>query len=185
MSDLPPPPPPGPPPPPPPPPGGFGAPPPGYVVYGAHTGPPGSLALAGFWSRVGAALIDGLLLGIPFAILAAMVVDSPDLNVTVSYGYRSDAPAWLNLLSTLVGVTYYAWFEGGPTGQTIGKRALGIRVVDAATGQPPIGYGRGIGRYFARIISAIPCGLGYLWMLWDGRKQTWHDKIVGTLVVKG
>lgn len=57
-------------------------------------------------------------------------------------------------------------------------------LVDASTGQPGIGVGRGVGRYFARWLSSIPLGLGYFWMLWDGRKQTWHDKLVGSLVVK-
>ena len=70
----------------------------------------------------------------------------------------------------------------GRTGQTVGKRALGVRVLDARTGTP-IGVGRAIGRHFGKIISAIPCGLGYLWMLWDPNKQTWHDKMVGSYVV--
>ena len=43
----------------------------------------------------------------------------------------------------------------------------------------------GIGRYFARWLSAIPLLLGYFWMLWDPKKQTWHDKLVSTIVVKG
>ena len=72
----------------------------------------------------------------------------------------------------------------GTTGQTLGKRALSVRVVDAHTGAPS-GVGRAIGRYFARIISAIPCFLGFLWMLWDPNKQTWHDKMVGSFVVSG
>jgi uncharacterized RDD family membrane protein YckC len=50
-------------------------------------------------------------------------------------------------------------------------------------GRGPIGLGRGIGRYFARILSALPLFLGYFWMIWDGEKQTWHDKLVGTVVV--
>ena len=60
---------------------------------------------------------------------------------------------------------------------------MGIRVVDAKTGAV-IGQARAIGRYFAMIISAIPCYLGFLWPLWDVRKQTFHDKIVGTVVLK-
>ena len=54
---------------------------------------------------------------------------------------------------------------------------------DAATAQP-IGAGRAIGRYFAMFLSAILCYLGYLWMLWDPQKQTWHDKIASSVVVK-
>lgn len=79
-------------------------------------------------------------------------------------------------------VTYFALMEG-KRGQTLGKRALGIRVVDIQTGQP-IGVGRGVGRYFARLLSGAACYLGYLWMLWDDQKQTWHDKLTTSVVVR-
>jgi uncharacterized RDD family membrane protein YckC len=140
--------------------------------------------MAGFWARLAAAIIDSLVLGVPLGILTSLVVDGGGVAVSSGYGYQPDGPAWLNLVGTLIGIAYYGMLEGGATGQTLGKRVLGIRVVDTATGLPPIGVGRGIGRYFARILSAIPCALGYFWMLWDDRKQTWHDKIVRTYVVK-
>jgi uncharacterized RDD family membrane protein YckC len=76
---------------------------------------------------------------------------------------------------------YYGIMDG-TSGQTLGKRAVGIKVVDARTGGV-IGIGRGIGRYFARIISAIPCFLGYFWMLWDPNNQCWQDKMVGSYVI--
>ena len=85
-------------------------------------------------------------------------------------------------INTLVGLGYFAYFEGSPAGQTIGKRALGIRVIDYRTGGP-LGFGRGILRYLGRILSSIPCLLGYFWMLWDREKQTWHDKLCSTVVV--
>ena len=78
--------------------------------------------------------------------------------------------------------SYFTYFEGGPTGQTLGKRALGIRVIDFKGGGP-IGYARGLVRYIARFLSAIVFFLGYFWMLWDPEKQTWQDKIAGTVVV--
>jgi uncharacterized RDD family membrane protein YckC len=86
------------------------------------------------------------------------------------------------LIAFVLAVGYFTYFEGGPTGQTIGKRAVGIRVYDFARGGP-IGYPRGLGRYFARWLSAIPCFLGYFWMLWDGEKQCWHDKLCTDVVV--
>ena len=61
-------------------------------------------------------------------------------------------------------------------------KAMGIRVIDANDGGP-IGFGRGVIRYFGRIISAIPLGLGYWWMLWDPEKQCWHDKFASDYVV--
>ena len=57
-----------------------------------------------------------------------------------------------------------------------------IRVVDFETGGP-IGYLRGFIRYIGRYVSAIVLLLGYLWMLWDREKQTWHDKFAGSVVV--
>jgi uncharacterized RDD family membrane protein YckC len=70
------------------------------------------------------------------------------------------------------------------TGQTWGRRIVGIKVVRADNGQP-IGWGRAIGRTLLEgSISGWICYLGFLWMLWDDNKQTWHDKIVGSIVVK-
>lgn len=167
----------------PPPPTGPPPPPPGYTNYGDHLRPGGHATLAGFWIRFLAALIDGVILSIPTSILIALI-DGGDAYFSIGAGTRPGATAAANLVGTVVGVLYYSFLEGGATGQTLGKRVVGIRVVDASTGQPGIGVGRGVGRYFARWLSSIPLGLGYFWMLWDGRKQTWHDKLVGSLVVK-
>jgi uncharacterized RDD family membrane protein YckC len=183
--DLPPPPGSFPPPPPPPaaPPGFSGPPPAGYTAFGAETGR-SAFEPASFGTRLLALLVDGLIISVPFWILAALVQTGDDRNFRFGYGYQPGAEGWLNLMSTIVSVCYYGYFEGGPTGQTIGKRVLGVRVVDAASGQPGIGFGRAVGRYFASILSAIPCLLGYFWMLWDDRKQTWHDKLLSTNVAK-
>jgi uncharacterized RDD family membrane protein YckC len=88
----------------------------------------------------------------------------------------------LTLVALVVAVIYYSQLEG-KKGQTVGKQALGIRVVDINSGEV-IGVSRGVGRYFARWLSALPCGLGYFWMLWDGQKQTWHDKLTSAVVVR-
>jgi uncharacterized RDD family membrane protein YckC len=72
----------------------------------------------------------------------------------------------------------------GRTGQSIGRSLVNIRVVDADTRQP-IGLGRAFGRFLAaQFLSRWFCSLGYLWMLFNGRKQTWHDLIVSSVVVK-
>ena len=131
----------------------------------AYTGK-GSGPRAGFWTRFGAYIVDVLILLVP-NIVIAVVLDSPALE---------------SLLQIIIGVTYFAYFEGGPTGQTLGKRALGIRVIDLKRGGP-IGYGRAVLRYIGRILSTIVVLLGYFWMIWDPEKQTWHDKIAGSVVV--
>jgi uncharacterized RDD family membrane protein YckC len=84
--------------------------------------------------------------------------------------------------SFLIGILYFSYFEGSGSGQTVGKKAMSIRVIDFNTGGP-IGFGRGLIRYIGKIISSIPCLLGFFWMLWDREKQTWHDKIATTVVV--
>jgi uncharacterized RDD family membrane protein YckC len=120
---------------------------------------------ANFGQRLVAAIIDGIIVGVVGTVVGLIVRNGLG-----------------GILSLALGVAYYGWLEGSPSGQTVGKRMLGIRVYDLHQGGP-IGTGRAIGRYFARIVSAIPCFLGYFWMLWDKEKQTWHDKLVGSVVV--
>lgn len=120
---------------------------------------------AGFWQRFAASLLDGILLGIPYFVLSAVS------SVAVAYA-----------LYLLLALAYYTYFEGGPTGQTLGKKALNIRVIDFAGGGS-IGMSRAFIRYIGRIVSSIPLFLGYFWMLWDREKQTWHDKLAGSVVV--
>jgi uncharacterized RDD family membrane protein YckC len=120
---------------------------------------------AGFWRRFAAALIDGIIIGIVVIVLEAILKSAAG-----------------SIIGFVIGIAYFGWLEGSASGQTIGKRGMGIRVYDLR-GRGAIGFGRGVGRYFGRIVSAIPLYLGYFWMLWDGEKQTWHDKLVGTVVV--
>ena len=67
-------------------------------------------------------------------------------------------------------------------GATPGKILFECRVVDARTGRPP-GWARATVRYLCYFVSLVPLGLGFLWIAWDKRKQGWHDKLAGTLVV--
>jgi uncharacterized RDD family membrane protein YckC len=86
------------------------------------------------------------------------------------------------VLAVFAGLAYFSYFEGSSSGQTIGKRAMSIRVVDATT-FGPIRPGRAALRYVGRLVSGIALFIGYLWSLWDPEGQTWHDKIAGTYVV--
>ena len=120
---------------------------------------------AGFWRRFWALFLDGIVLGIVGGGLQAIVGRS--------FG---------GLVALAVYIGYFGYFIGSPSGQTIGKRALGIRVIDANSGGS-IGFSRAVLRFFAAILSALVFYLGYFWMLWDSEKQTWHDKIAGDVVV--
>lgn len=119
---------------------------------------------AGWWVRFGAVIIDGVILAVVNLILVAALKGVG------------------NALGLLVSLAYFTYFEGGPTGQTVGKRALGIRVISLDDGGP-IGYGRGFIRWIGRIISTIVIFLGYFWMLWDKESQCWHDKFANDVVV--
>lgn len=118
---------------------------------------------ANFGQRLLAVIIDGIIVAVVSSLVGAILGDVGQL------------------VGFLAGLGYYIYFEGSPSGQTVGKRAMGIRVVTEEGG--PLGYGLATGRYFARILSGIPCLLGYFWMLWDDKKQTWHDKLVHSNVV--
>jgi uncharacterized RDD family membrane protein YckC len=85
-------------------------------------------------------------------------------------------------LSLVFSFGYYTYFHGR-TGQTPGDAAVGIRVVDIESGEV-IGYGRAFGRALVSIASILVIAIGYLWMLWDPRKQTWHDKAVGSIPLR-
>jgi uncharacterized RDD family membrane protein YckC len=128
----------------------------------AGDGPSGPRA--NFGQRLGAYLVDVIALGVIYFIL--LVISRP-----LAYA-----------VGTILSLVYFTYFEGSASGQTVGKRLLGIRVIDFSSGGP-IGYGRAFVRWIARILSGIVCLLGYLWMLWDKEKQTWHDKLATTVVV--
>jgi uncharacterized RDD family membrane protein YckC len=85
-------------------------------------------------------------------------------------------------IAALVWALYNA-YQAGSTGQSVGKKIVGTRLVRATDGQY-IGGGLAIGRYFLHILDGLPCFLGYLWPLWDAKKQTFADKIVGSVVIK-
>ena len=133
---------------------------PGPGGGGVQSGP-----RASFGIRFVAALIDGILLGVIGGVLSLVL-----------------GRALGSALQVLLGLAYSVYLEGSPSGQTLGKRAMSIRVLDF-NGTGSIGPTRALIRYLVKIVSAIPCFLGYLWMLWDPEKQTWHDKIAQSVVV--
>ena len=148
----------------------------------------------GSWiARVGARIIDGIISAIFTAPAYIALLAGPKEETSCPSSIdalRCEGPTGASIgLAIVLGLIGLIAFlvlyckKVGATGQSWGHKACGLRVVDAQTGSM-IGGGRALGRYFAQIISAIPCYLGFLWPLWDARKQTFHDKIVGTVVVK-
>lgn len=139
--------------------------------------PPGSYGSgpsgprAGFWIRFGAVLLDALIVSVPALILIFLIAQVSSGLAILFY------ILWIVAL-----IAYPIYFEGGPTGATYGKRICGIKVIDFNTGGP-IGYGRAFIRYLVKSFLSGIFFLGYLWMLWDKEKQTWHDKLSNSVVV--
>ncbi len=138
---------------------------------------------AGFWRRLGAFAVDVLLLTVlllPLLILLAKLAPAPQAEVVTS---ANAAPLWLVLLvEDLLPLAIFVFFWVR-YGATPGKMLLECRIIDARTGANPTLL-RAILRYFAYLLSALPLGLGFFWIGWDRRKQGFHDKIAGTLVVR-
>lgn len=131
------------------------------------------MVLAGFWRRVLAQVID-CLWTLPLSLVLALV----------GAGLRGggETPALSELLQALILALIVLIFWAGRQA-TPGKWVLGLRIVAAEDGgHVPIG--RLVARYLGYILSSIPFGLGFLWMLWDPRRQCWHDKMARTLVVR-
>ena len=161
---------------PPPPPPGY-APPPqmgGYQPMAVAS--PGSYG--GFWIRLVAYIIDAIILGIFGAILSVPLgVNYSDVNSLNSAAARTS-----NGIDLVLSLVYFVglWtYMGG----TIGQRIFGMRVVDAASGQP-IGLGKAVVRWLGLLLSFFVCFIGVIWVAFDARKQGWMDKIAGTVVVR-
>ena len=143
----------------------------------------------GFWRRLYAFTVDKIILG--FIGMILMVVGTAAFGLGISpYDMTADPEALMALggkifllyqaITLLLDMAYFTYFHG-TTGQTPGKRLLGLRVVEEAGG--PIGLGTAFLRWVGYIVSAVPMLMGFLWAGADRRKQGWHDKIAGTVVI--
>ncbi|WP_299532489.1 RDD family protein [uncultured Streptomyces sp.] len=153
-----------------------GVPPQGYGQqpgFGYGTGRP---ELAHWGLRFAALLLDGLVIcvGYIFIIIgAALSESSPGLgSVLAIIGFLA-----------MFGVGIWMIYQEGKTGQTLGKKALGIRLLRESDGRP-LGFGMAFVRRIAHALDSFACYLGWLWPLWDEKKQTFADKVCSTVVVK-
>ena len=139
----------------------------------------GTSMYAGFWRRVVAVILDGLVLGIVTVPLNLAFGGGDDFGSNSSM-YSSPAAS---SISTVLGWVYYALMESSAKQATLGKMAMGITVTDLEGRR--IGFGKATGRHFAKILSALILGIGFLMVAFTQRKQGLHDILAGTLVVKG
>jgi len=135
------------------------------------------LEYVGFWARVGAALIDTVVLLVIITpalvaiygwefFMAEGLVQGP-ADVLISWVLPAVACIWL-------------WHK---LRATPGKMLIGAEIVDAGTGEA-MSLGQSVVRYLGYFVSIIPLCLGLIWVAFDPRKQGWHDKIAGTVVVR-
>jgi uncharacterized RDD family membrane protein YckC len=125
------------------------------------------VAYANWAQRVGAYLIDA----VPAWILILIGVITRSLVVYLLFA-----------LASLAWVIYNRWIQAGRTGQSLGKRTLGLRLISENTGEP-IGAGMAFARDICHLVDSIICYVGWLFPLWDAKRQTIADKILSTVVV--
>jgi len=132
----------------------------------------------GFWIRLLASVIDSILMLMIIApVLTAIYGMSYwDVESQVSYGLLDIV---MNYVFPVVVVIVFWIYKSA----TPGKMMLGLTIVDAKTGGKP-STAQFIGRYLAYYVSMLPLFLGFFWVAFDKRKQGWHDKLAGTVVIR-
>jgi len=131
---------------------------------------------AGFWVRVLAFLVDGIVIGI---VVSALTVGRAGV---ITWDHWIELATWRSFVDTVASFAYFTLFWstlGG--GRTIGMRLLGLRVIGPDGN--PVSYGTALLRWIGMIVSVAVVLLGLIWVAIDPRKQGWHDKIAATFVV--
>ncbi len=165
--------------------------PPPFSPY-AGGGTPATAAapvLAGFWRRFWAVCLDGILLNVLLSPLyltwvAPVLMSHPDpenMDPSSAFTMLGTLMSYV-FVGTLLEFIYYAALESSVYQASLGKLALGIRVTDLEGRR--ITFVRALLRRLARIVSNLTFGIGYLMNVWTRRRQTLHDLMAGTLVVR-
>ncbi len=155
---------------------GSAAPPP--PVWDARPAGPAQVSYGGFWIRLVAYIIDSILLSFVGAIIGgifggAAAISGENLHsINIQSGLIGLVVAWL----------YFALLESSERGATVGKMAMGLRVVTDRGER--LSFMNATGRYFAKIISALILCIGFIMIAFTDRKRGLHDMIAGTLVIK-
>ncbi len=134
---------------------------------------------AGFWIRLGAALIDTvLIIAITYPVLYAIYGAEHFSEDKASFiaGPAEVLISWV--FPAVAAILFWRSKQATP-----GKMALSLKIVDARTGKS-LSLGQSIARYLGYFVSTLPLGLGFIWIGFDARKQGWHDKIGGAVVIR-
>ena len=134
---------------------------------------------AGFWIRTGAAIIDSILIVLIIVPLLIAIYGWAYFDGNHSGLIAGPADFLISwVLPPLAVIAFWIVKQATP-----GKMAVSTRIVDAASGEAA-SAGQLVGRYLAYYVSLLPLGLGILWVAFDKKKQGWHDKLAGTVVVR-
>ena len=132
----------------------------------------------GFWARVAASLVDSILISlITFPILWKVYGSGYFTASGFVQGPVDFLVSWI--FPALAVVLFWMYRSATP-----GKSVMRAKIVDAATGAAP-SPGQCVIRYLGYFVSTIPLGMGLLWVAFDSQKQGWHDKLAGTVVIRG
>ncbi|GAA5188919.1 RDD family protein [Ferrimonas gelatinilytica] len=132
---------------------------------------------AGFWIRFGASIIDSIIL---IAVTLPLLILIYGEQYWESDAFILGVPHFvINWIFPLVATVLFWVYKSA----TPGKMAVKTKVVDSKTGNPP-SVQQSLIRYIGYYISLLPIGLGFFWVAWDSKKQGWHDKIAGTVVIR-
>lgn len=140
----------------------------------------GAFRYAGFWIRVGAKIIDGLILyavQLPLQIVSTMFVQPKSEKEVLT---ALVPMAIFFIVSMAIHIAYYVFFVG-KYGATPGKMVCKIKIVRADGSA--VSYGRATGRLFAEFLSAIILYIGYFMVAFDDEKRALHDRICDTRVI--
>ena len=129
-----------------------------------------AIELAGIMPRLGASILDGVLLAIVLSVALAIL------------SQLGDSFQLIQVAGLAVPVGYHWYFWTRRNGQTPGKFALGIRVIK--TDGSELSDTDALIRAIGYNVSALLCGLGFIWAIFDQNNQTWHDKLASTYVVR-
>jgi len=137
------------------------------------------LEYVSFWPRVVASIIDTILVCVVTLPLLRLVYGPTYFEQTSKHWIAGPADFLISWIFPAVAVVLF-WLHREATP---GKMAIGARVVDAETGRV-LSVGQAIGRYLGYFASIIPLFLGVVWVAFDPKRQGWHDKLAGTVVVR-
>lgn len=163
----------------------------------------GPIAYGGFWRRVGAAILDAIILWLPTAVIL-QALGLPLLPPGIEGMSAAEYSAYLNSMTpaeaeafvrfmlpqiaklAVVGAgvnwTYFALLESSGLQATLGKMTFGLRVTDLDGGR--ISFARATGRFFGKYLSSLILCIGYLMVAFTEKKQALHDMLAGTLVIR-